>query len=732
MWMRKSCVGWASGVDVPIVMHFDLGGTSTLSELRFNTAGGGGAGVVEVGLRVFVSLDDKSYVPAAEHKAPPLPTSGEDVREGVQIKVKLGSARARYVAVAAMAPAPHYFVFVDEIEILGQRPADIRSQLPVQSALAASGAQELQELLAGGRRAGNLMAYLAGPVAQHIKCWPAKQAEAQRQALDAACKRAIRESKNYQQIRADFTASHRDRARQVYGRDTLVWETAPDEALTMLSLPTTLSSPRHGSVHTAINALEATASGVANLTDRAQPLQIAVSGRHAGGPTVTPRVGRFFETTNARYVPDALLLTDGPHSIPAGESKLVWIGVESTGARPGVYDYQVEIQIGQAAHRIPLKIHVHNVTLSRETPLWTGNWSDLNTGEHPLFPKVRKSMLEHRITIGAGGGVWPRPKLDAKGNLIRPIQIEHSDLDQFIAFHRDFPRLTMFIAFNAHVDRPHRDWFGPAPWMSDEFKEVFRAWMSTIIERFKAGGRRYDEFAIMMFDETLDNKVAQVCRLAHEVDPNLRTMITHSPGSIRGTQHMVGAGMNIFVHHAVRIGYDNAPDGYEMLRTGGRELWFYGAADARFGGGKERDPLGFFRYLHWTAFYHGATGVHFWNMLHNNGRSPIWTAETVQQNYWPMVYPISPRYPDPPDDVQTAEQVVPSRRWEYVRMGIEDYMLLRMARKRIDQLGAAGSVHRRKLDEIVRTVITNRDSDRSLFRAKRKELLRLVEALERG
>ena len=119
-------------------------------------------------------------------------------------------------------------------------------------------------------------------------------------------------------------------------------------------------------------------------------------------------------------------------------------------------------------------------------------------------------------------------------------------------------------------------------------------------------------------------------------------------------------------------------------------------------------------------------------MFHNNGRSPIWTAETVQQNYWPMVYPISPRYPDPPDDVQTAEQVVPSRRWEYVRMGIEDYMLLRMARKRIDQLGAAGSVHRRKLDEIVRTVITNRDSDRSLFRAKRKELLTLVEALERG
>ena len=100
-------------------------------------------------------------------------------------------------------------------------------------------------------------------------------------------------------------------------------------------------------------------------------------------------------------------------------------------------------------------------------------------------------------------------------------------------------------------------------------------------------------------------------------------MITQSQATIGATRQMVDAGMNIFAHHAVRTAYDG-PDGYELLRTGGREMWFYGAYDAAYGGGKERDPLGFFRYLHWTAYYHGATGVHFWNMLHNNGFLPIW------------------------------------------------------------------------------------------------------------
>ena len=364
MWMNESCVGWARGVDVPIMMHFDLGEEATLNELRFNTAGGGGADVVEVGLRIFLSLDDKSYVPGGEHKAPSLPTQARKVSEGVQIKVPLGGARARYVAVAAMAPPPHYFVFVDEIEILGRQPADTESQLPVQTALIVSGAQGLGELLAGGKRAGNLMAYLTGPVEQHIKHWPAKHAKAQRQHLQAARKQAIAEGKNYEQIRATFTADHRDRARQVYAKDTLIWETVPDDRFTMLSLPTTLSPRQNASVHTAINALEATALGVANLTARTQRLIVKVTGSYGDGPTVTPRITRFFETTNGRYVPDILLLTDSPHVIRSGESKLIWIGVESTGAEPGVYDYQVNVEVGEDAHRVPMKIQVHNVTLS--------------------------------------------------------------------------------------------------------------------------------------------------------------------------------------------------------------------------------------------------------------------------------------------------------------------------------------------------------------------------------
>lgn len=98
--------------------------------------------------------------------------------------------------------------------------------------------------------------------------------------------------------------------------------------------------------------------------------------------------------------------------------------------------------------------------------------------------------------------------------------------------------------------------------------------------------------------------------------------------------------------------------------------------------------------------------------------------------YSPFVYTIQENYPDLPAEVKTAERVIPSRRWEYTRVGIEDYMLLKMAKERIEALGRMGEPYQKKLDEIVKTVLTTRAKDRKLFRAKRLELIKLVEALE--
>ena len=475
IWRLKSTVGWAAGVRVPVVIWFDLGVASTLSELRFNTAGGGGAGVVDVGLRVYVSLDDQGYVLAGERPAPPSPLPSSEITRGIQMRVPLEGVKGRYVAVVAMAPAPHYFVFVDEIEVLGRAPADSSSSLPALPPVAASGARGLQQLLAASQRTAEKTHNLCAPVEAQLGNWPREAAERQRQDLATFASQALRQPEKYETFRAEFTRRHCRRAREIYGTETLVWEVPPDEAFGMLSLPDTRTPSATATIDMAVNALEASALGAANLTDQPLAVEVRVAGGGIGAPKITPRIARFFLTTNARYVPDALLAMDAPQTIPAGEAKLIWLGAESTGAKPGVYAYQVTVRIGERRHTVALGLRVHDVTLSQQTPLATGNWAYLDRGAGPLDRELRDSMLRHRITVGsASSGCFPFPKKDAKGKVLRPVELDFTALDEMLRFHQDFPQVSWFFPFNSADHPPSRDLFGPAEWMSDEYRDIFR------------------------------------------------------------------------------------------------------------------------------------------------------------------------------------------------------------------------------------------------------------------
>jgi hypothetical protein len=727
IWPLKSTVGWVAGVRVPVVIWFDLGAPSTLVEVRFNTTGGGGAGVVDVGLQIYASLDDKSYVLAGERPAPPLPAPGKESTRGIQMRVPLNNVKARFLAVVAMPPAPHYFVMVDEIEVRGHAPADSSSVLPALPPLAASGAKGLQELFAASERAAEETRNLCAPVAAQLPFYPGPEADSQRRELATFASQVLREPGKYEEFRRKFTSQHRRRAREVYGTDSLVWEVPPDEPFGMLSLPDTRTPSAAATIDMAINALEASGLGAANLTDQPAALEVNVAGAGVGAPKVTPRIARFFLTTNARYVPDALLVPDSPPIIPAGEARLIWLEAESTAAKPGAYAYKVTVRIGEREHAISLGLRVHDVTLSNETPLATGNWAYLDRGAGPLNLALRDSMLRHRITVGAASSAFfPFPKKDRAGKVLRPIELDFTGVDETLTFYRDFRQVSWFFPFNYASRSPTGDLFGPAQWMSDEFQDIFREWLRQCVQHIRARGRDYDQFYFQMFDETLDPKVAEICRLVRSVDPQVRLMLSIPDASAKATRELVDAGMRIYMYHAPRLSYDNAPDGFPILSSGGRQLWLYGAADSAAGDGKERDPLVFYRLMHWLAFRHGAVGVHFWNMV-NNATSG-WIDEAVGQVYWPQVYTISARFPAPAD-VKTQERVIPSRRWEYERMGIEDYMLLSMARDRISKVGADAPRYRRKLEVLVREVLTGAARDRRLFRKKHAELLELVEQL---
>jgi hypothetical protein len=175
------------------------------------------------------------------------------------------------------------------------------------------------------------------------------------------------------------------------------------------------------------------------------------------------------------------------------------------------------------------------------------------------------------------------------------------------------------------------------------------------------------------------------------------------------------------------------PDGklLDYFHRLNKRLWFYEAPSPA----RTFHPLGHYRVQGWLAFDYGLTGSGFWCYNSNN-----------VNNLWRVTAP------DDYDAVYNdGTSIIPSRRWEASRDGAEEYHLLMMLKRKIEQF-KTGSEQQRTiaaeaetiLQQCVRSITANvkkiaeinRDFipyevDYSLFLESRKTLIRYLEKMNR-
>lgn len=133
-----------------------------------------------------------------------------------------------------------------------------------------------------------------------------------------------------------------------------------------------------------------------------------------------------------------------------------------------------------------------------------------------------------------------------------------------------------------------------------------------------------------------------------------------------------------------------------------------------------RSPYGGYRLSPWKAFERGATGCGFWcYAVGDQWRNrDMWREPS---SLYAVIYTLE----GAPPDISRAEKIIPSRRWEAWREGVEDYTWLWLLRQR----GQDDPTARRTVDEAVRAVLAEPD-DLALADAHRERLLRRL--AERG
>ena len=267
-------------------------------------------------------------------------------------------------------------------------------------------------------------------------------------------------------------------------------------------------------------------------------------------------------------------------------------------------------------------------------------------------------MLAHGLSCIYGPPL-PSVPVDAQGNLAG--EIDWASFDETLA---RVPK-HFFMLWGAP---PARQW--PDGVTPEEDSELFINGVRTAIhalnDHLEQHGFTYDQWAFYPIDEPWNTGFTHIpdlkrfCTMIKRAEPRAQNY-TDPAGLVR-VEYVEEFKDLIDIWQPEMNLLKRDPELVEWFRLNADHFWSYEAP----GPGKNLLPLGHFRAFAWLAWSFGCEGAGYWVYKAND----IWWP--IRDGDWSAVY-------------QTNDLVVPSRRWEADRDGVEDYRALYVLAQEIDR-----------------------------------------------
>ena len=735
-WGQRATVGWAGSNAAQIII--DLGAVKPIDGIIFSTASRLNAGVSRPSIIIGVSDDGATYHIAGQLSATPI--SNQDPTEEYRQRMQVTGLRTRGRFVLLFVLPGGDYVFCDEIEVLAGSydPKEVavtgraltpdgfrayfnmtrrRTSLAAQCAQLADRAQAESDAAArrgGQARAAQLLRTEAGlrALARRIPGLPLddaalRDAEQRLASLCAQANAALRPARSY------------------YLSDRDPWvPLSPFEILSAEQPELTRLE-----IHAASNEYSSAAVTVTNLTR--EPLTVGVRigdlrgerGGLAAGDIHLRRV-EFVEAANNDFVADALpLLDEGGLRLEPGATSQIWLTLPKRRLPPGDYRGRLTLQArgGKALTAVEIRLRVYPVELPDKMTLQTYNWAYVTT-----FPLVRGLEREavadlfahHTNTFVFTGPDIPWPRFDENGK----GSIDFTAHDRNLELHRGAREISWFWGFS-DTDRPDGGRFG-AEYLSPQWKERCAWWLRAWVAHLRELGYGYDDFFMYPFDETLCDRFRELAHFIKEVDPNLRVFADPVSHDTRGRIEAIAPSIDIWCPHLFT--FEQRPADVEYMRAHGKKLWTYVCS----GPAKTLSPHGYYRLMMWRAWQRGYSGCGFWAYADAG-----WSGDNAWDDFdganpdFAVIYTAR----NAPPGVARSEAIIPSKRWEAWREGIEDYELMRMVHDAAQRAAAQGSAQQAAvleaaLQQAVESALAAPDDPATAERARRGMLEALTGA----
>lgn len=481
------------------------------------------------------------------------------------------------------------------------------------------------------------------------------------------------------------------------------------------------------------NEYESTSFVITNLTD--QPRRFTVK-PGASDLQLTLRQAAWITAYSGNSVNDALPLLDGPLDVPSGESREVWITLNSKGARPGSHRTRITVtspELGDSA--IDLSTKIYPVALPEDKPVYTYYWDDIvpTSISAEKAQAMTLDLKAHYANVASVHPVCVPPmRVDSSGKLVT----DYKELDAALGNYKALDPAMLLFFWNAGAYfEPGVDG-GKIKFMGDEWKTLFKEWLTDWVRHMKDLGYGYDSYAMYPYDETINPTVCSVAKLIKEVDPKVMVYVNNTGSTVDEVRN-IAPYVDIwcpFLYDYLnnppyqdRLEAKKAAD--QLLKKNPQFFWTY--ANPPGSAPEDAPPYRDYRLGPWRAWDLGMMGYGFWiylykshweNYKHSDG--PNWSVAYLSDA------------PDAPKWISKKEIVVPGKRWEATREGVEDFVYLWMLQQAVESPDAAAKPAALKqgkllLDTLPKRVLAQDTNSRLADQAK-EDVLRILDRLGVG
>jgi len=673
-------IGWRATDEtrLPVWVTIDLGSISPIDKVSI------GAGVEGEWAEVLLAVSDdgKKYY-GIKRKA--IPANDKYKLDLTSLKTK-----GRYVLVILLRNS--YNLFLDEIEVIkgehslkevsfSEEPFNIKNLNLVLKAR--------RELLRIGNNLSLLNKRLINVPVSKRKGEIKKDIDNFSSNLRELNKKVIPDPNRVKDLNSSLSTLNAGIGKLLFpGQKLLIWVKSPWASIFSLDLPTTnIETLPELKVYMGIGEYESTAFNLTNITDkdivlRIKPIRLK--------DAISMREVVYVEAnSNARIgkiVGDALpLLKEEKIKVPAGETKQIWVTVNSKNLSPGNYKTKIKIEDGGVSgdvEQIPLYLKVYPVNFPEVFSLNTYNYAYLYGGT-ALTAGAEKEAIEdllshHQNTFVFTSGSIPRPSCDKEGNLTKPL--DFSRHNWVIKQHKGANTYGWFWCWGGKNSLSGLEFMTPA------WKKCFRTWITQWVAHLKELGIGHDRFFFYISDESAcwTESFVSVTAYVKEIDPRIRIVAVPILKATMTIEKIERISPYIDIWQIYLPLAERKPEILQILKNTEKTSYTY----CCWGPGKLLNPYGYYRMMSWKAWNFGFTGAACWAYADNNSPGNAWDDYDFAQHEscFAVVYAAK----NAPPDVSREEKIITSKRWEAWREGIEDYECLKMLQDKIKLLKSKG------------------------------------------